>query len=117
MPSTACYCIPQSSSGCSIGDLIARVILNTLDNNSGTNCPSGTTGYSDYSQDSLLTTTLMPSTSYDCKVFTGSYSQGMAVWIDYNDDGIFDNVTERVGYSNGQVLANDSGNLFCYSFL
>ena len=105
---TACYCIPQSTYGCSLGDLIARVVLNTLDNNSGTNCPSGTTGYSDYSQDSLLTTTLMPSSSYDCKVFTGTYAQGMAVWIDYNDDGIFDNVTERVGYSNGEVPANDS---------
>lgn len=107
-PPLSCYCIPQSTYGCSVGDLIARVILNTLDNNSGTACPSGTTGYSDYSQDSLLTTTLLPSTSYDCKVFTGAYAQGMAVWIDYNDDGVFDNVTERLGYSNGEVPANDS---------
>ena len=105
---TACYCIPNSSSGCIYGDEIARVILNSLDNNSGTGCPSGTLGYSDYSQDALLTTTLMPSSTYSCEVYVGAYAVGIAVWIDYNDDGIFDNATERVGYSNGQVPANTS---------
>ena len=105
---TACYCIPNTSSGCTFGDEISRVILNTLDNNSGTGCPSGALGYSDYSQDALLTTTLMPSSTYNCEVYGGAYPVGIAVWIDYNDDGLFDNATERVGYSNGLVPANSS---------
>ena len=112
---TNCYCIPSTTYGCSDGDVIARVILNTLDNNSGTGCPSdpdGTSGplygngYSNYTTNSALTTTLLPSTTYNCTVYAGQYSEGYAAWIDYNDDGVFDNNTERIGYSNGQVTGS-----------
>jgi len=105
---TNCYCIPTTSFGCTDGDVIARVTLNTLDNNSGTGCPSGVggNGYSNYTTDPLLTTTLQPSTTYNCTVYAGQYSEGYAAWIDYNDDGIFDNVTERIGFSNGQVTGS-----------
>ena len=103
---TNCYCIPVTSAGCTDGDVIARVILNTLDNNSGTGCPSGLSGYSNYTTNPLLTTTLLPSTTYGCTVYAGQYSEGYAAWIDYNDDGVFDNATERIGYSNGQVAGS-----------
>ncbi len=102
------YCLPTTTFGCTDGDVIARVVLNTLDNNSGTGCPSGTAGYSDYTSDPLLTTTLLPSTTYACTVYAGQYSEGYAAWIDYNDDGVFDNVTERIGFSNGQVTGSGS---------
>ncbi len=107
---TNCYCTPVTSSGCTDGDVIARVILNTLDNNSGTGCPSGAggNGYSNYTTDPALTTTLLPSTTYNCTVYAGQYSEGYAAWIDYNDDGVFDNVTERIGYSNGTVAGSGS---------
>jgi hypothetical protein len=100
------YCIPTTSSGCTDGDVIARVTLNTLDNNSGTGCPSGTLGYSNYTTDPTLTTSLLPSTTYGCTVYAGQYGEGYAAWIDYNDDGVFDNVTERIGFSNGQVAGS-----------
>ena len=100
------YCQPVTTYGCTDGDVIARVVLNTLDNNSGTGCPSGLTGYSDYTTDPLLTTTLLPSSTYSCTVYAGQYPEGYAAWIDYNDDGVFDNVTERIGYSNGQVAGS-----------
>jgi len=100
------YCQPVTTFGCTDGDVIARVVLNTLDNNSGTGCPSGLTGYSDYTTNPLLTTTLLPSSTYSCTVFAGQYGEGYAAWIDYNDDGVFDNVTERIGYSNGQVAGS-----------
>lgn len=100
-----CYCVPTISSGCTDGDVIARVILNTLDNNSGTGCPSSN-GYSDYTSSSALTTTLQAASNYNCTVYAGQYSEGYAAWIDYNDDGIFDNATERIGYSNGQVTGS-----------
>jgi hypothetical protein len=54
----------------------------------------------------LLTTTLLPSSTYNCTVYAGQYPEGYAAWIDYNDDGVFDNVTERIGYSNGQVAGS-----------
>jgi len=117
---TQCYCIPVSSYGCADGDVIAQVILNTLDNNTGTGCPSDPTpgnqginqngtGYSDYtnySSNPSLTTALQAGGSYSCTVYAGQYPEGYAAWIDYNDDGIFDNVTERIGNSNGQVAGS-----------
>ncbi|MFM2265649.1 MAG: hypothetical protein RLZ77_1069, partial [Bacteroidota bacterium] len=100
------YCIPVTSFGCTDGDVIARVTLNTLDNNSGTGCPSGLLGYSNYTADPALTTTLQAGSSYNCIVYAGQYSEGYAAWIDYNDDGNFDNATERIGFSNGQVAGS-----------
>jgi hypothetical protein len=103
---TLSACIPTSVYGCTDGDVIARVILNTLDNNSGTGCPSGLAGYSNYTSNPTLTTTLLPSSTYNCTVYAGQYSEGYAAWIDYNDDLVFDNVTERIGYSNGLVAGS-----------
>jgi hypothetical protein len=100
------YCVPVTTYGCTDGDVIARVVLNTLDNNSGTGCPSGLAGYSDYTTNPVLTTTLLPSSTYNCTVYAGQYAEGYAAWIDYNDDGVFDNTTERIGYSNGQVAGS-----------
>jgi len=104
---TDCYCVPTYTFGCTDGDVIARVVLNTLDNNSGPGCPSGTIGYSDYTSDPVLTTTLIPSTNYICTVYSGDWMGNYAAWIDYNDDGIFD-VTERIGFTTTGVPANSS---------
>lgn len=110
-PIDSCYCVPNTAQGCDDGDVVARIILNTLDNNSGNGCPSGTLGYSDYTGDTSLTTTLLPSNTYGCTIFAGEYAEGYAVWIDYNDDGFFDNSTERVGYSNGQIQGSGDPNV------
>lgn len=100
------YCTPTTTSGCTDGDVIARVTLNTLDNNSGTGCPSGLLGYSDYTTDPLYTTTLQAGASYGCTVFAGQYSEGYAAWIDYNDNGVFE-TSERIGFSAGQVAGSN----------
>ena len=101
------YCAPITSQGCTDGDVIARVILNTLDNNSGTGCPSGFggNGYSNYTGNAALTTTLLPSSSYNFTVYAGQYGEGYAAWIDYNDDLVFD-LSERIGFSVGQVAGS-----------
>jgi len=105
------YCVPTTTYGCADGDVIARVQLNTLDNNSGTGCPSSVPlgcgvgsctnygGYSDYRSNPALTTTLNAGSTYQCKVWAGQYSEGYAAWIDFNNDGVFDNATERLGYT------------------
>ncbi|GAA4039582.1 hypothetical protein GCM10022388_00080 [Flavobacterium chungnamense] len=98
------YCTPTSSSGCSAGDLIARVILNTLDNNSGTTC---TSFYNNYTTNSALTTTLQAGSTYSCQVYTGAYAQVFAAWIDYNDNGLFE-TNERIGFTSSAVAANSS---------
>jgi hypothetical protein len=112
------YCAPTTTYGCADGDVIARVILNTLDNTSGTGCPSDPNpfdasfnanvqgpGYSDYTSNPALTTTLLPSSSYSCTVYAGQYNEGYAAWIDYNDNFIFE-PSERIGFSVGQVLGS-----------
>jgi hypothetical protein len=118
----SCYCLPVTTYGCADGDVIARVTLNTLDNNSGTGCPSDPDpldasfnagvqgpGYSDYttSTNPLHTTTLQAGQTYGCTVFAGQYSEGYAAWIDYNDDGVF-STSERIGFSAGQVTGSGS---------
>jgi len=110
-PIDSCYCVPNTAQGCDDGDVVARIVLNTLDNLSGNGCPSGNLGYSDYTQDTSLTTTLLPSNTYGCTIFAGEWSEGYGVWIDYNDDGFFDNNTERVGYSNGQIQGSGDPNV------
>jgi hypothetical protein len=111
--STVCYCIPvygtTSNSGCLDGDVIARVILNTLDNNSGTGCPSGIAGYSDYSASAnpLHTTSLQAGNSYTCTVYSGQYAEGYAIWIDFNDDGIFSS-NEKIGNTTTTVPGSGS---------
>jgi hypothetical protein len=89
------YCVP--SSNCSFGDVIASVTLNTLSNITGTACSTAPAGYSDFTGNPALTTTLVPSTTYTVTVGAAAYAQSVSVWIDYNDDLVFDNVTERVG--------------------
>jgi hypothetical protein len=99
------YCIPTTATGCSVGDLIASVQLNTLTNVTGTTC---TAEYNNYSANPALTTTLLPSSSYTVTIGSGAYSQNYAVWIDYNDDLVFDNATERVGYTTSTLAANST---------
>jgi|GEM_PF-4264044 len=102
---TLSACIPTMTYGCTDGDVIARVILNTLDNNSGTGCPSGTLGYSNYTTNAALTTTLQPSTSYNCIVYAGQYAANYAAWIDYNDNFVFE-ASERIGYTLSTVAGS-----------
>jgi hypothetical protein len=99
-------CVPTwatgTFNGCQDGDVVARVLVNTLDNESGAGCPSGALGYSDYTDYSLnpeWTTELQAGTSYDVEVFAGQWGENVAVWIDYNDDNVFDNPGERVGFT------------------
>jgi len=84
------YC---NSSGQNVNDeYIGRVQLNTLDNVSGAG-----SGYSNFTQ---LNTTLTKGQNYTVTitpVWTGTvYSEGYAVWIDYNKNGSFDDPGELV---------------------
>jgi GEVED domain/Secretion system C-terminal sorting domain len=107
-PFASCYCTPVTSQGCTDGDVIAQVILNTLNNNSGTGCPSGLAGYSDYTTDPLLTTTLVAGNTYGCQVWAGQYSESYAAWIDFNENGVFDHPAERIGFTSSPVAGSGS---------
>jgi len=98
-------CVPSSTYGCTDGDVIARVTLNTLDNNSGTGCPGGVGGYSDYTSTPGITTSLSSATNYSCTVYAGQYSENYAAWIDYNDNWVFE-TSERIGYTTTAVAGS-----------
>ena len=74
------YCEP--SEDCSFGDGFTNVTVSDLDNDSA--CE----GYADFT---AMVATLEPGSSYDFTVTTGYGDQNVRVWIDFNDDGTFDN--------------------------
>lgn len=87
---TVTYC---ASKGNSVSDeYIGRVQLGTINNAS-----TGGTGYSDFT---AISTNLSKGTAYTITVtptWTGTtYSEGVAVWIDYNGDGDFADAGELV---------------------
>lgn len=94
-------CKPISTSGCTDGDVIGRVVLNTLDNNTGVNncpAPAASTHFTVFPQSGSTTTTLNAGTSYNCTVWVGQYQEGVAVWIDFNNNLVFE-TSERIGAS------------------
>ena len=90
------YCETQ---GNSVNDeWLDRVVIGSIDNNSGANG-----GYKDFTS---ISTTMVRSTQYNVTLYpawSGTvYSEGFAVWIDYNQDGDFEDAGELV-YSHDKT--------------
>ena len=87
-PPSACYCVPPVSD-CTDGDIITNVTLGTLNN---TSTCSGT-GYTNYTTNSSIAVPdviiggLNPIT---ITAGTGTYTESVALWIDYNRNGSFE---------------------------
>lgn len=93
-PSTLTYC-------CDFG--ITNVTFNTINYNSGT----GIEGYSDFT---CSQTTVYQGQTYLLNIQTSApTTQNYAAWIDFNNDGIFNNATERVFTATS--VQNTSGNI------
>ncbi len=89
------YCLPAYTVGTTTGKYINGFGLNTISNlNSGS---SSGPSYNDYYN--IYQTTLTSGLSYLFTIeFAGaSFFQYFGVWIDYNQDGVFDNSTEKIG--------------------
>lgn len=86
------YCIPTYTYGTGAGDYITLVQLGTINNATGA---SPSPYYTYYSS---LSTDLNPGNAYTITLSPGTYSSGnyIAVWIDYNQNGVFD-ATEKLG--------------------
>jgi chitodextrinase len=84
------YCASASQN--TNDEYIGRVQLNTINN------PSGAQYYSDFTN---ISTTLERSQTYTLTLtptWTGTvYSEGYAMWIDYNKDGDFSDANEQIG--------------------
>lgn len=102
-----CYCTPSYNWGCSNGSAInsfstTNATANITNNNSG--CASGI-GYSDYTG---MTVSAMQGTSFDFSTQITNYSGGVKIWIDWNQDGVFDATTELVASSTSTITAGNT---------
>ncbi len=110
MPNCYCASAPTSTGGINIGN----VTFATINNPAGgctptTSNPNAVNGYTDYTQ-TVSPPNILQGSTYPismCEItnagnFTNSYFN---VFIDYNIDGVFDPVSERV-FSKGNSLAN-----------
>jgi hypothetical protein len=80
-----CICTP-SPSNCNLDDEIQNVTFEGINNNSS--CTSG--GYADYSS-TVTPAEVLTGVGYPISITTGDGGgESIAVWIDYNQDGIFD---------------------------
>jgi len=92
---TYTYCIPTYSSGTGYGDYISLVQLGSINNATGASASPYYTYYSN------LSTDLTPGSPYTITLSPGTYSSGnyIAVWIDFNQNGVFDG-DEKLGTVN-----------------
>lgn len=103
---TPASCQPETDSPDSRNAGIYEVSLNTLVN---TTDNAFSEGYSDYS--CLTNTELKEGTYYSLSVTVGNELQeNVTAWIDFNNDGVFDNTTEQV-LSVMNVTGNFSRNI------
>lgn len=102
---TAASCMPSTTNAGSFGRGIFGVNFNTITSTSA----GGTEGYQDYS--CTNSTTVTEGSTYPITITTGTNgSEDVKIWIDLNDDGIFNATTELVYFSDN-VLTTHSGNL------
>ncbi len=99
-PPSACFCTPPSTS-CTLSDVITNVTFEGIDNT--TTC--STAGYSNYS-DSLPAAQLTSGETYPISVTVGAGgTEYVGVWIDYNQNGVFDDAEfTAIGSANGAVI-------------
>jgi PKD repeat protein len=86
------YCIPAYTTGTSSNDYITLVQLGSINNATGA---SSSPYYTYYSS---LSTNLTPGSAYTITLSPGTYASSnyIAVWIDYNQNGVFE-TTEKLG--------------------
>lgn len=112
-PHQDCYCLPTyDNAACGSGDQINRVRLAgdniTLDNASG--CSNLPNNYTDYTSSTAIPD-LFPEETYTVRVTstetTLPQNERIKIWIDWNNDGVFDHPSELVASSGN--AANTSG--------
>ncbi len=106
----ACYCAPTYAYGCGLGDEIANVTLDTLNNTSACTPSPYYTFY-----DSVVIPDLPKTSTQSISITFGSDgSQYAGVWIDYNQDGDFSDAGEFVAFN---TVSGGSGGTITLNFI
>lgn len=102
-------CVPLYEYGCSDDDMISSFTLHTIFNETSGICSADPAGYSDYTGSS---TNLVQGQDYTATISTVYGNAGVAIWIDYNDNGLFEAV-EKFATSD-LIEAGGSGDIFMH---
>jgi len=101
---TAVGCAVPFTETCDLTlDYISNVTLNTLNNNSTYN---NNTAYSFFPN---ATTTLCKGSNYNISISSVGLAQGRAAWIDYNNNGSFDDAGENILVPTAPSLLASTG--------
>lgn len=101
-PPTLTYCTPAPSNGTSDGDYVDGVSLGSISNTS-----SGGTGSASYKDYTSMSTDLSKGASATITIVEGGYAPDRyAAWIDYNQDGDFDDAGEKLGEVTGTTAGS-----------
>lgn len=104
------YCMPEFDDGCDDGDMINSFQMPTANfSHQDTGCSTGSYGI--FTNQFI---TMSPSLTYPFTITHGYDSQHVKIWIDFNNDGTFDEVTELMAsvqstYANS--VDTSSGNI------
>jgi PKD repeat protein len=98
MATKICYCTPTYTTGSGVGDFISQVTLDSINNATGA---TATPFYTFYNN---ISTTLTKGISYYLKVAPGTFAtnNNIAAWIDYDQNGVFDQ-SEELGQLSSMV--------------
>lgn len=88
-PAVDCYCIPIYTTGCSYGDMIKDFVLNG-ENATGINDLNTVCAPNGYDDQTAQSVTLFQGVDYDAIISSGFSSSNARIWIDFNDNGIFE---------------------------
>ncbi|MCX8020492.1 MAG: T9SS type A sorting domain-containing protein [Chitinophagaceae bacterium] len=103
-PITNCYCTTTYTSGCALGDYIANVTLLTLNNTTTCSNPPYTY-YNNIPAPTLIVGGTFP---LSIRVGPDTFGQFAAAWIDFNQDGDFNDPGECLG-TTPNLGANGTG--------
>lgn len=97
---------PTNTPGNSVNDFIDVFVTsggNTNINNAGSGCNGNANNYANYCQHYLAVT---PGQIITCTIQSGIiYSQGFAIWVDWNQDNVFQNPGEQVAATSNVPVA------------
>jgi hypothetical protein len=100
---SSAYCQPTYTNGTGFGDYLSLVQLGSINNATGA---APNPYYTFYAPSATTTTTLVAGNTYTITISPGTYTiNDVGAWIDFNGNGILNDVNEKLGETNNMGAA------------